>query len=76
MAAPEEAEAAARYMKSLPKNTLHHPLFARHMSGSSSTSAQYEAIANNLAMTHHLRNEKIRVMKLLIGFVIASKVRP
>jgi hypothetical protein len=45
------------------------------MSGSSSNSAQHEAIANNLVVAHHLKNEKVRVMKLLIAFAVATKVR-
>jgi hypothetical protein len=69
---PEQSEATNRYMKSLP-TYLQPPHLTRVSSGTSSD-AHHAATAQNLAVGEHLKNEKIRVIKLLIGFAVAAKV--
>ncbi|KIM28781.1 hypothetical protein M408DRAFT_307358, partial [Serendipita vermifera MAFF 305830] len=49
------------------------PPLPRTASGSSSNQAHHAAAAQNLAVAEHLKNEKIRVIKLLIAFAVASK---
>ncbi|PVG02823.1 hypothetical protein CPB86DRAFT_804616 [Serendipita vermifera] len=67
---PEQSEAVNRYMKSLPTH-LQPPQL--HRVSSESSSSAHQAAAQNLAVGEHLKNEKIRVVKLLIAFAIAAK---
>lgn len=62
-------------MKSLPVQ-LQQPHVQRTDTGSSSTTARHTAVAQNLTVAHHLRTEKIRAIKLLIAFAVATKVGP
>jgi predicted membrane chloride channel (bestrophin family) len=70
---PEQSAAAEKYMKSLPVY-LQQPHPQRTDSGASSSAAKHTATAQNLGVAYHLRNEKIRAIKLLIAFAIATKV--
>lgn len=66
------SDAIDRYASSLPVH-LRQPPLPRTASGSSSNQAHHAAAAQNLAVAEHLKNEKIRVIKLLIAFAVASK---
>ncbi|CCA66866.1 hypothetical protein PIIN_00627 [Serendipita indica DSM 11827] len=69
---PDDAEATARYVRSLPVY-LQMPHLARAPSDTSSSTAHQIASAQNLGVADHLRQEKIRVIKLLVAFAIATK---
>jgi hypothetical protein len=69
----EHGEATTRYMNSLPTR-LHKPQLPRASSGSSSNDAHHAAASQNLSVAEHLKNEKIRAIKLLIAFAFATKV--
>ncbi|KAG8751652.1 hypothetical protein FRC14_007710 [Serendipita sp. 396] len=63
---PEKEEDALKYMRSISaQSQSQHP--------TSSSTAQHIASARNLWIADHLRNEKIRFMKLLVAFAIATK---
>jgi hypothetical protein len=70
---PEHSAAVEKYMDSLPVY-LQQPHPQRTDSGASSSTAKHTATAQNLGVAYHLRNEKIRAIKLLIAFAVATKV--
>jgi hypothetical protein len=69
----DHSEATIRYTNSLPTR-LHKPQLPRASSGSSSNNAHHAAASQNLSVAEHLKNEKIRAVKLLIAFAFATKV--
>ena len=70
---PEQNAAVDKYTSSLPVY-LQQPHPQRTDSGASSSTAKHAATAQNLSVAYHLRNEKIRAIKLLIAFAVATKV--
>ncbi|KAG8825808.1 hypothetical protein FRC17_008517, partial [Serendipita sp. 399] len=69
---PENEESTHKYMRSMSTHPqIHRP--SRMSSVSSSSTAQHIASERNIAINDHLRNEKIRVLKLLMAFAIATK---
>lgn len=69
---PEQSAAVEKYMNSLPVY-LRQPHPQRTDSGASSSTAKHTATAQNLGVAYHLRNEKIRAIKLLVAFAVATK---
>jgi len=70
---PEQDAAVKRYMESLPVYLQQPHLERANSASSSSNVAKHQAAAQNLGVAYHLRNEKIRVVRLLIAFAIATK---
>jgi len=69
----EHPESIARYTSSLLSH-FEKTQLARTTSGSSSDAVHYAATVQNLGVAEHLKNEKIRTIKLLIAFAFATKV--